>query len=222
MKALGGRAGVALGLWLLVIAAFWLYAGTQEAGALALMQRWLRLLAGSAWGPVTLFGLFLLRPLLLLPVTILNVFVGFLFGPLWGLVYASLATLASSSLAYGLARFLATPGRTRLSRGWLERLRARGFETVLTGRLVFLPGDLINYASGALRVSFAAFALATALGGLPGLAVCVLAGASLEGPFRFEGVRLNGWFLLASALVLGSSLALARWLRARRALPEPG
>lgn len=222
MKALGGRAGVALGLWLLAIAAFWLYANIQEAGALALLQRWLQLLSVSAWGPVTLFGLFLLRPLLLLPITVLNVFAGFLFGPLWGLVYASLATLASSSLAYGLARYLSPPGRARLSRGWVERLRSRGFETVLTGRLVFLPGDLVNYASGALRVPFGAFASATALGGLPGLLVSVLAGASLEGPFRFGGLRLNGWFLLTSALVLGSSLALSSWLRARRTPPEPG
>lgn len=222
------RVGAALALWLMGLVAFWVYATYYDAGAVAVLQRWLQRLATSAWGPLLLAGLYLLRPLLLLPITILNVFAGFLLGPVWGLGYATLATLASSSLAYGVARSLAqsrTPTRARpseLSGGWLERLRAHGFETVLSARLALLPGDLVNYAAGALAVPFPAFALATVVGGLPGLAVSVLAGASFEGTFRFQGVRLNPWFLAASAALLGSSLLASRYLRARASAPEAG
>ena len=64
------------------------------------------MIATHPLGWLWLVGIYLLRPLLLLPMTILTVFTGFLFGLGWGLAYALTATLASASLAYLLARFL--------------------------------------------------------------------------------------------------------------------
>ncbi len=207
-----------LTLWLALLVGFWLYAQAQNQSLAAIFQNWLGQLSESVWGPALLLGLFLLRPLLLLPITLLNVFAGYLFGPVLGLAYGALATLLSSSLAYLLGRFLGAG--SSLPAAWVERLRERSFETVLIGRLVFLPGDLINYASGLLRISFVAFLLATLLGGLPGLTISVFAGASVEGQFRFEGVRVNGWFLLASGLLLVFSLSLSYLLRKRRSIPK--
>ena len=210
-----------LALWLLLIALFWLYAQRQEQGVLAILQMWLRQVAEGRWGPLVLTGIFLVRPLLLLPITILNVFAGFLFGPVWGLLYALVATLLSSAIAYALGRVLGKPPETS-NRKFLHRLRTRSFDTVLTSRLISLPGDLVNYAAGFMRISFWAFILATAIGGLPGLLVSVLAGASLEGPFSFGGVHINAWYLLASAALLIGSLSLSWWLRRRARDLVPG
>lgn len=201
--------------WALGIAAFWGYAQVQGAGVTALLQNLLEGVARSPWGPFGLLAVFLVRPLLLLPITILNVFAGFLFGPVWGLAYALVATLLSSTLAYGVARVLKVAPQTEAGTGFLDNLRTRSFETVLTGRLLFLPGDLINYAAGFFGISFTAFLLATALGGLPGLMISVLAGASIEGQFNFQGVRINLWYLLASVGMLIFSLGLSYWLRRR-------
>lgn len=214
-----------LALWVGLLGTFWLVARARGEGPLTLLQAWLEWVAASPYGVLLLLGLYLLRPLLLLPMTMLTVFAGFSFGPAFGFAYALAAMLVSASLAYALARFLGG-GLGREGGRFLDALRERSFETVLTSRLMFVPGDVVNYASGALRVRFRPYLAGTALGGVPGLAMGVLAGASIEGGFRFDGLRVRPAYLLASFFLLAVSLGVSRWLRRQRgpggaARPEP-
>lgn len=206
-----------LPIWIVAIFAFWWYAQTREGSAVAWIEQ---VLAGMSDNPWALAGLgvaFLVRPLLLLPMTVLTAFSGFLLGAFWGAAFAWGLVLASASIAYGVARFL---GAGRVPEGpWWRRLRDRGFEALITARLMMMPGDLVNLAAGALHVPYGSFALATLVGGLPGLLIGVLAGASVQGSFRFEGVQLNVGYLIASGVLLVFSLGLARWLRRRHGDP---
>jgi uncharacterized membrane protein YdjX (TVP38/TMEM64 family) len=209
-------------LWLGVVVAFWAYAAVNALTPRELLTNLLGGLQDHALAPPLLLFIYLLRPLLLLPTTLLTLASGFLFGPIWGFLYASAASLLSSSVAYGLGRFFAG-GAPEGGSELLRRLRERSFETVLLSRLLALPGDLVNYASGFLGVRVRAFFLATAIGGAPGLLVGALAGASLGGDLE-GGVRLNVPYLVASAVILLLSLALSQFLRRRgatsRSLPS--
>lgn len=202
-----------LPLWIALIAGFWIYAQGREGGAVGLLEQWLAALAGDPWALAGLFAVYLLRSVLLLPMTVLTAFSGFLLGPVWGTVFSLGAVLASASIVYAIARFL---GAGRVPKGrWWRFLQERDFEALITARLMMLPGDAVNYAAGTLRIDYRAFAFATAVGGLPGLLVGVLAGASVEGAFEFEGIRLNTTYLIASAVLLVASLAASRVLRRR-------
>ncbi|MGL4611601.1 MAG: TVP38/TMEM64 family protein [Trueperaceae bacterium] len=207
------RHWLVIAVWLGFFIAFWVYVQGSGRGVTEILTDWLGSLSRSPYSVLFLLGIYLVRPLLLLPITVLTVFSGFLYGALWGTVYATLATLASSGLAYLIGRFL-SGDNVRLQTEWLDKLRERSFETVLTSRLIFLPGDLVNYACGFLKISFTAFLLATALGGLPGLLVGVLAGASLE-TFSADGFKLNPWYIVASFVLLVGSLLVSRLLRNR-------
>lgn len=203
-----------LGLWLVIFGLFWFLVNRSGSSASELLQSWLQSFSSSRWGPILLLGIFIIRPLFLLPISILNVFAGFAFGPIWGSLYAIVATLISASIPYAVGRFFGTGIKTqKLESQLLKRMRERSFDTILLSRLVFIPGDLVNYAAGFLRISFLAFVLATALGGLPSLLMTTLAGASIEGQFAFSGLRLNPWYLLASAGLLLFSLLSSYFLR---------
>ncbi len=179
-----------------------------------IMQGWLEAISESAWGPLLLLGIFLLRPVLLLPITILNVFAGFLFGPVLGFLYAQTATLLSSSIAFILGRFFGQQTASQLNmQAFGRRLQENSFVTVLSARLMGVPGDLVNYSAGFLRISFSQFLSATALGGSPGLLMAIFAGASLEGDFSFSGVRLNIWYLIISLILLTVSILSAVYLK---------
>lgn len=130
-----------------------------------------------------------------------------------------IATLASSSLAYGIGRFFGYETTSSQST-WVKSLRERSFETVLTSRLIFLPGDLVNYTCGFLKISYLAFLFATALGGFPGLLVGILAGASIEGQFNFTGIKVNLGYIVVSLCLLIISLGLSSYLRKRKNLEE--
>ena len=207
------RHWLVLVLWLILLLTFWLYVRQSNQGVTVILSSWLESLSKSPYSVLLLLGIYMVRPLLLLPITLLTVFAGFLFGAFWGTVYATLAMLASSSVAYFFGRFL-SGDNIRLQKSWMNKLRERSFETVLTSRLIFLPGDLVNYACGFLKISFTAFLLATALGGLPGLLVGVLAGASLE-TFSANGFKLEPWYIAASLVLLVGSLGISRLLRQR-------
>ena len=174
-------------------------------------------------------AIYAVRPLALLSAAVLTVAAGALYGPLLGLGLAVVAANASALVAYALGRALgdeiAGPAldRGRLA-AWIERLRSRTFETVLTLRFLFVPYDAVNYLAGATRLRPAPFLIATALGSLPGTVTFVLFGAGLgdlaelsAGRAPAPDLRLLG----ASAALFVASLASARWLRRREARSAP-
>lgn len=202
-----------LGLWLSLVLMFYVYTRLNDITALDAIKQWLEFISSNRFGPLLLLGVYLLNPFVPVPITILTVFSGYLFGAFWGTVYGFFAALASCSIAYLVGRFLVA--ETLAKAPLIARLQQRGFETVLVCRLLFVSGDFVNYASGAARISFVAFLLATALGGLPGLVMAVLAGASVEGQFYFTGLQVNGWFVSVSVALLLVSLLLSWYLRRR-------
>lgn len=200
--------------WLTTLVIFWLFARAQGETPIALLRGLLTSLQTHPLSPLLLLGLYLVRPVFLLPITLLTLASGLLFGAFWGFFYALVAALASASVAYLFGRFFAhdLPGRF----GWAlsARLQRYPFETVLLCRFLLLPGDVVNYLAGFLRVRYAAFLAATAIGGVPGVLIGVLAGASMGGNLT-GGVELNAWYLVASAALLGLSLGIS-WVVRRR------
>ena len=94
---------------------------------------------------------------------------------------------------------------------WSARLRDNSFETVFIMRLVFLPSDLVNSACGALRIRWAPFLLATALGSLPGTISFVLLGASLERVDQgIDGI--NPWAVVAGVTIFVIGIVVSRVL----------
>lgn len=214
------RYWLVIALWILIFLGFYFWVHLSHQSATRVLSDWLSILSEHPLRFFILIFIYLLRPLLLLPITILTVFTGFLWGPWWGSCYALFATLVSASLAYAIGRFVSGT-QTHHQNPWLQNLRQRSFETVLISRLIFIPGDLVNYTCGFLKISFMAFLFATALGGLPGLLVGVLAGASIEGQFSFTGLKLNPWLIVSSIGLLLLSLILSRFLRARHSTNSP-
>ncbi len=200
-----------LTLWLGLLLGAWFYVRDQGQTPTALLRAAIGSLREQPLAPLYLLGIYLLRPLFLLPISLLTVGLGVLYGPLLGFVYALFASLLSASVAYALGRWFGSDVPPGAQGGLLQRLEAYPFETVLLCRTLALPGDLVNYVSGFLKVSYWAFLLATAIGGLPGLLVGVLAGASLgttTARFTFD------WgYLLASATLFVVSLGVSWWLR---------
>lgn len=200
-------------LWLVLLGGLWLYARGQGQTPTALLRDVVEALRAQPLAPLYLLGIYLLRPLFLLPVSLLTVGLGVLFGPVLGLLYALVASLLSASVAYELGRWFGSDMPKAARQGPLRRLEAYPFETVLLCRTLAIPGDLVNYVSGFLKISFRAFLLATAIGGLPGLLVGVLAGASLE--TTSAHFVLNWGYLFASVALLAVSLGVSWWLRSR-------
>ncbi len=203
-------------LWLATLAGFWLYARAYGETPVTLLRNLLNALRDDPLAPFFLLFIYLVRPLFLLPVGLLTVAVGLLFGAFWGTVYALFAALLTAAVAYWLGRLFGGDLPEAAQAGWLGRLKQYPFETVLLCRFLAVPGDLVNYAAGYLKISFAAFLGATAIGGSPGLLVAVLAGASLtslsERSTRFS---LDWRYLLASGVLLLLSLG-GSWLLRRR------
>ncbi|GAB4168460.1 MAG: hypothetical protein Kow00100_08510 [Geothermobacteraceae bacterium] len=160
-----------------------------------------------------------LRPLIFFPATLLTMSSGLLFGPWLGILLTIVGENASANFAFFLARHLgrdwiARHEGTRL-KDWEQRLRRRGFETVLVMRLIYLPFDLVNYGCGLTAMSQRDFFYGTFIGILPGLAGFVLLGGSIHAGESHP----MGIFAL-SLLSLGLGLLLARWLRDRRNEPD--
>lgn len=137
----------------------------------------------SPWFPAVLVGLYLLRPLLAWPITLLSVLVGYQYGFAVGVPLALAGAVATSLIPYAVAR------RVRSDTGLVGRATAgseRFFDAtgdvrgVVAARLVPTPAEAISAAAGAADVSLPAFVVGTAVGELPWTVAAVAAGSSME------------------------------------------
>jgi uncharacterized membrane protein YdjX (TVP38/TMEM64 family) len=216
--------GAIVSVWIAAILGWRWFQRSEGLSTIETAQRLVDEIDGVWWGLLAYALAYLLRPLLLFPATVITVAAGLLFGPVVGVLIVIVAANASAMLAYGIGRLLA--GERDLSSNdedqagliarWGERMRTNSFESVFIMRLLFLPYDLVNYASGALRIRWTSFLLATILGTLPGTIAFVLLGASIE---RLdEGLGgINPWTIVASVVIFIASLVIARFARQRGA-----
>lgn len=202
-------------IWVAVVLTWRNWQTSNDLGTIEAAQRLIDEVDAMWWGPLAYTAAYLARPLLLFPASIMTVAAGLLFGPVAGVLIVIVAANASAMLAYLIGRTLTkepdADGAGLIAR-WGDRMRERSFETVFLMRLLFLPYDLVNYVSGALRIRWTSFLLATLLGTLPGTISFVLLGASLE---RIdEGLEgINPWAIVASVVIFVASIVVARVVR---------
>ena len=216
---------VVAGIWVAAIVSWQIYQSSNGLSTTETAQRFIDTVGGSWWGIFVYVLVYLARPIVLFPASILTIVGGILFGPVLGVLVVAIAANASAMVAYGVGRLLGrAPGTsdemtgddtTSFARRWSNRMRDNSFETVLIMRLLFLPYDLVNYVSGMLRLQWLPFLLATALGSLPGTVSFVLLGASIDRVD--EGIGgIDPATLVVGLVIFVVSLTLARLLRRRQ------
>jgi len=139
--------------------------------------------------PLIYIGLYLVSTVFFLPGSPVTVLAGFVFGPFWGVFYASVASIISVSMAFLVARYVARD----LVEGWVkdnaqfrkidEQVEEQGWRILMFTRLVpIFPFNLQNYAYGLTSIRFSTYVLVSAIFMLPGTAVFVqLGGAFVSG-----------------------------------------
>ncbi len=135
--------------------------------------------------PLIYIGLYLVSTVFFLPGSPVTVLAGFVFGPLWGVFYASVASIISVSVAFLIARYVARD----LVEGWVkdnaqfrkidEQVEEQGWRILMLTRLVpIFPFNLQNYAYGLTSIRFSTYVLVSAIFMLPGTAVFVQFGGA--------------------------------------------
>lgn len=216
----------AAAIWLVLISGLVLF---MRANDLTLSELFLAAMAwvqDNPFAPLAYIIVYAIRPLTLFSSVLLTLAGGFLFGPVWGVVYTVIGANLSATVAFFIGRYF---GQGVLddetSSGWMQRyarrMRENSFETVLIMRFIFLPYDLVNYLAGFLRIGYWSFLLATVIGSIPGTIAFVFLGSSLS-PDEITNMFLTGqlptleWRLLAiSATMFVVSIALSRYFRRR-------
>lgn len=139
------------------------------------------------WGPIFVAAFYIVACILFLPGSVLTLGAGFIFKLLVGTITVSIGSTLGACAAFLV-------GRT-FGRNWVAKKVAKnekfttidnavgqqGFKIVLLIRLspVF-PFNLLNYAFGLTKVSFAKYALGSWIGMLPGTIMYVYFGAGLR------------------------------------------
>lgn len=135
------------------------------------------------WGPAALAGFYVIATVLLLPGAPVTMGAGLLFGLLWGTVSVIIGATLGACAAFLIAR---TVGRDWIAdrikdredfRAIDDAVSREGFKIVLLIRLSpIFPFNLQNYAFGLTGVSFWGYAVASAIGMVPGILMYVYLG----------------------------------------------
>lgn len=213
---------LALLVWVTLIGAYVVYTRSNNLGPLAAMRQIIDVMQASLWGPLIYIAVYAARPLIFFSATLLTLAGGFIFGPVYGVLYTIVASNLSAMVAYGMGRyfgegFLDVDNLGSVIQHYAARMRKNSFETVIIMRFIFLPYDLVSYVAGLLRVDWKAFLLATVVGCLPGTIAFVLAGASIEGAFDGGIPSVDPAVLAVSGVIFVVSLVLSRLFKRREA-----
>lgn len=169
----------------------------------AALEAWVQ--RAGIWGPAIFVGVYALATVLFLPGAVLTLAGGALFGPVLGTLYSLTGATIGATLAFAIARYLASGWVARKAGGWTRQLidgvEREGWRFVALVRLVpLLPFNLLNYALGLTRIRLLHYVVASYVFMLPGaLAYSYLGDASREAIAGGEGMIHKA--LLAVALL---------------------
>ena len=141
----------------------------------------------GVFAPLVYIGFYVLATIFFLPGLPVTMLSGLAFGPLWGVVYASIGSVIGISCAFFIARYVA---RGMVER-WVDRntqfqridegVRRQGWRMLMITRLLpIFPFNLQNYAYGLTKIKFLTFFFVSWVCMLPGTAAYVQLGAAVN------------------------------------------
>ena len=217
---------LALVVLLIVMAILWRYLASTDLLTPEQLENWLGRLdavRSSPWVVPGTIVVYVVALLLAFPLTLLVVLTGLLFGPWWGLLYATLGTLSSSGVTFWIGHLL---GREPLERYGGKHLKSlsgymsvRGIRAmVLINLLPLAPFTFTNLMAGAFNMPFARYMAGSAIGIIPGLAFVTVLGGQAGRILQAEDNQDLMWALGVSvivALLFGTVMVLVRRYRNR-------
>ena len=209
--------GVRLLMLAVLVAAIGVAVYYRSALSTQALESWVQQFGAA--GPLVFMAVYAIGTVLFLPGSVLTLAGGALFGPVWGTVYNLTGATLGATLAFLIARYLASDWVARKASGWMKQLmdgvEKEGWHFVAFVRLMPLfPFNLLNYALGITRISLLHYVVASYLFMLPGaLAYTYLGYAGREAIAGGEGLIQKS--LLALAL-LGLVAFLPRLIKRLR------
>lgn len=205
-------------LWTTLIVGSRQYMLANNLDFLGLTNQLSDLIRMSSIGPLIYLIVYILRPVILFPATLLAILAGFLYGLQKGYILALIAGTASALIPYLVGRWVSHEDTHQEVSRFTAPLKTSPFQTVLIMRLIYLPYDLVSLVAGHAKVTVAQFFGATALGNLIGTLTFVSLGASLEGEITSGNIRLNPSNLVFSIALFFAGLGISKLVN--RALSE--
>ncbi len=204
-----------LGLWLVIFVIARSYMYTYDLSLLQLADSIIGILRDAWYGPLLYIALYVLRPLLLIPGTILTITAGVAYGIPNGIPISISANIISAMVTYSIARWLMAE-RIELDgrRGqFIAFMRHNPFEAVLTMQLSYISLDLTCSLAGVLHLPFRPFLLGILLGGSVGNVIGVFIGSSVTGSIADGSLAIQPEMIALSASILIIGLSVSTALR---------
>ena len=214
----GSRFGLWVGIGLIVLLlSLFLFGRYTEILNIDALQRAIGEFADGPWGVPVLILTFCVCAFIGVPQFLLIGIAVYAFGPLWGAVWAWMATLCSGVITFWLGRLFSTATLNRLGKGRIKRFaefvaRNAFAASAIVRNVPTGPFLLVNMVFGAIGAKFTHYLGGMALGVIPKIALVAFGLQAIQA--AIEG---NFWTALAAALAaLGVFLGGFFYVRHRR------
>ncbi len=199
-------------LVLSALAATWRWGPLQSLLSPEQVGQYLTSISSNEGRAVVAIGGFIVASLLMVPITLLAIIGGMVFGGWEAFIYVMTGAMAASAIGFLGGRFLGKGVIERLSGSSIEklsqRLAERGTVAVAVLRLVpVAPFAVFNLVAGSSHLGARQFLVGSLLGLMPGLGAITVFSSSL-----WDALRSPSWISLAAVAGLGAGLAGAAWL----------
>jgi len=197
---------IRIALFVAVLAAVTLAVIYRDRFDAAALEAWVR--DAGPIAPLLFILVYALTAVLFLPGAVITLAGGALFGPVLGTVYNLIGATLGATLAFLIARYLASDWVAEKAGGRVKQLingvEGEGWRFVAFVRLVPLfPFNLLNYALGLTRLRLLHYIIASCLFMLPStIAFTYLGYAGREAVGGGEGTIQKGLFALALLAVV--------------------
>ena len=172
----------------------------------AVLQRWVH--DAGVWAPLLFMAVYAVATVLFLPGSMVTLAGGALFGPAWGTLYNLTGATIGATLAFLIARYLASDWARNKAGGRIkqviEGVEAEGWHFMAVVRLVPLfPFNFLNYALGLTRIGLGTYVGMSFLCMLPGaIAYTYLGYAGREAVAGGAGLIQKGMLALGLLAVV--------------------
>lgn len=159
------------------------YPDIQQIASPENIKAYIEQARSSPLGLIYIALIYILAGLIFFPVTVLNLTTAVVFGPIYGLIYAVIGSLASASVAYGIG-IVAGDHLKKFFRPVIEKIRQYTLKGGIAGMTIIrlipiAPFTAVNITFGIARVSYISYIIATLFGLIPGIFAKAMLGGAL-------------------------------------------